>query len=98
MAFTENNTLGRGRKVGSQNLTTQSIKQNLQMLVENNIETLDADIKSLSPKDRIKAITDLVKYIIPQLKQVDAEVTNTTDLTFLDQFTESQLQILLENS
>jgi hypothetical protein len=98
MAFTENNTLGRGRKVGSQNLTTQSIKQNLQMLVENNMETLDADLKSLSPKDRIKAITDLCKFIVPTLKQVDAEVTNTTDLTFLDQFTESQLQILLENS
>ena len=62
------------------------------------METLDADLKSLSPKDRIKAITDLVKYIIPTLKQVDAEVTNTTDLTFLDQFSESQLQILLENS
>ncbi len=98
MAFTENNTLGKGRKLGSQNLTTQSIKQNLQMLVENNLSTLDEDLKSLTPKDRIKAITDLCKFIVPTLKQVDAEVTNTTDLTFLDQFSETQLQILLENS
>ena len=97
MAFTENNTLGRGRKVGSQNLTTQSIKQNLQMLVENNMETLDADIKSLSPKDRIKAITDLVKYIIPTLKQVDAEVTNTTDISWINDWTEEELTKLLNS-
>jgi hypothetical protein len=98
MAFTENNTLGKGRKVGSLNVSTATIKNNLQMLVENNLDTLDADLKALSPKDRIKAITDLCKFILPTLKQVDAEVTNTTDLTFLDAFTETQLQILLENS
>ncbi len=98
MAFTHNNTLGKGRKLGSQNVSTASIKQSLQMLVENNLDTLDADLKALTPKDRVKAITDLCKFIVPTLKQVDAEVTNTTDLTFLDQFTESQLQILLENS
>ena len=96
--FTQNNTLGKGRKLGSQNVVTGTIKQNLQKLIENNLDTLDADLKSLTPKDRIKAITDLCKFIVPTLKQVDAEVTNTTDLTFLDQFSESQLQILLENS
>lgn len=98
MAFAENNTLGRGRKLGSINVSTASIKQNLQMLVENNLDTLDADLKALTPRDRIKAITDLCKFIVPTLKQVEQEVTNTTDLTFLDQFSESQLQILLENS
>jgi hypothetical protein len=98
MAFTENNNLGKGRKLGSQNVATLSIKQNLQMLVEDNLSALDADLKALTPKDRIKAITDLCKFIVPTLKQVDAEVTNTTDLTFLDAFTEAQLQILLENS
>lgn len=98
MAFTENNTLGRGRKLGSINVSTASIKQNLQMLVENNLSTLDEDLKSLTPKDRIKAITDLCKFIVPTLKAIDAEVKTTTDLTFLDQFTETQLQILLENS
>jgi hypothetical protein len=98
MAFTENNNLGKGRKLGSQNVATLSIIQNLQMLVEDNLSALDADLKALTPKDRIKAITDLCKFIVPTLKQVDAEVTNTTDLTFLDAFTEAQLQILLENS
>jgi hypothetical protein len=96
--FEKNNKIGKGRPLGVCNKNSVSIKQNLQMLVENNLDTLDADLKALTPKDRVKAITDLCKFIVPTLKQVDAEVTNTTDLTFLDQFTESQLQILLENS
>ena len=97
MAFTENNKLGRGRKLGSINVSTASIKQNLQMLVENNLDTLDADLKALTPKDRVKAITDLCKFIVPTLKQVDAEVTNTTDLTWLDSWSESDLTKLLNN-
>lgn len=95
--FTENNTLGRGRKLGSTNVATTSIKQNLQMLVENNLSTLDADLKALSPKDRIKAITDLCKFIVPTLKQVDAEVKSTTDLTWLDAFSEDDLTKLLNS-
>jgi len=86
-----------GRPKGSQNLTTQSIKQNLQMLVENNLDTLDADLKALSPKDRIKAITDLCKFIVPTLKQVDAEVTNTTDVSWLNDWTEEELTKLLNS-
>jgi hypothetical protein len=97
MAFTENNKLGRGRKLGSINVSTASIKQNLQMLVQNNLDTLDADLKALTPKDRVKAITDLCKFIVPTLKQVDAEVTNTTDLTWLDSWSESDLTKLLNS-
>jgi hypothetical protein len=95
--FTENNTLGRGRKLGSQNVATASIKQNLQLLVENNLSTLDADLKSLTPKDRIKSIIDLCKFIVPTLKQVDAEVKSTTDLTWLDAFSEDDLTKLLNS-
>jgi hypothetical protein len=98
MAFLENNTLGRGRKIGSQNLTTQSIKQNLQRLVENNLSTLDEDLKALSPKDRVKAVIDLCKYVVPSLKQVDAEVTNGgTDLNFLSQYSEEELYKILKS-
>jgi hypothetical protein len=67
------------------------------MLVQNNLDTLDADLKALTPKDRVKAITDLCKFIVPTLKQVDAEVTNTTDLTWLDSWSESDLTKLLNS-
>jgi hypothetical protein len=57
----------------------------------------DADLKSLTPKDRIKAITDLCKFTSAYIEASRCRVSST-DLTFLDQFTETQLQILLENS
>ncbi len=98
MGFEINNKIGRGRKVGSFNKATISIKDNFQKLIENNLEILDADLKALSSKDRLRAIIDLAKFVVPTLKQVEQEVTNTTDLTFLDSFSEEQLQILLENS
>lgn len=97
MAFTQNNTLGRGRKVGSQNKTTISIKQNFQKLIEDNLELLDSDLKALTPKDRIRAITELAKFVVPTMKQVEAEVTSVNDLTWLDQFSENDLQKLLNN-
>jgi len=98
MAFENNNTLGRGRKKGSQNFCTASIKQNLQSLVESNLINLNDDLKSLSPKDRVKAVIDLCKYVVPSLKQVDAEVTNGgTDLNFLSQYSEEELYKILKS-
>jgi len=97
MAFEINNKIGRGRKIGSLNKATISIKDNFQNLIENNLELLDADLKSLSSKDRLRTIIDLAKFVVPTLKQVEQEVTNKTDLTWLDSFDEAQLTKLLNN-
>jgi len=97
MAFEQGNRIGPGRKPGSLNKNTISIKSNFQKLVEDNIEQLDADLKALSPRDRIKAIIELSKFIIPTLKQIDAEVNTTTDVSWLDQYTESDLEKILNS-
>jgi hypothetical protein len=97
MAFTQGNNLGKGRKLGSVNKTTLSIKENYQKLIENNIDLLDADLKALSPRDRIKAIIELSKFIIPTLKQVEADVNTTTDISFLDAYTEEELYKILNS-
>lgn len=97
MGFEINNKIGRGRKLGSVNKATISIKDNFQNLIENNLALLDADLKSLSSKDRLRTIIDLAKFLVPTLKQVEQEVKNTTDLTWLDSFDESQLTKLLNS-
>lgn len=97
MGFEINNKIGRGRKLGSVNKATISIKDNFQNLIENNLELLDADLKSLSSKDRLRTIIDLAKFVVPTLKQVEAEVKNTTDLTWLDAWSESDLTKLLNS-
>ena len=95
MAFEQGNRIGPGRKPGSLNKNTISIKSNFQKLVEDNLEQLDADLKALSPRDRIKAIIELSRFIIPTLKQVDAEINTTTDVSWLDHYTEQELEKLL---
>jgi len=97
MAFEINNKIGRGRKIGSLNKATISIKDNFQNLIENNLELLDADLKSLSSKDRLRTIIDLAKFVVPTLKQVEQEVTNKTDLSWLNDFSENDLSKLLNS-
>lgn len=97
MAFEINNKISRGRKVGSLNKATISIKDNFQNLIQNNLELLDADLKSLSSKDRLRTIIDLAKFVVPTLKQVEQEVKNTTDLSWLNDFSENDLSKLLNS-
>ncbi len=98
MAFKIGNKSGGGRPSGSRNKVTSSIKESYIKLVENNIDQLDADLKSLAARDRIKAIIELSKFIIPTIKQVDidAEVASKGNLSWLDSFTESELEKLLK--
>jgi hypothetical protein len=66
-------------------------------LIENNLELLDADLKSLSSKDRLRTIIDLAKFVVPTLKQVEQDIKNTTDLTWLETWSEEDLTKLLNN-
>ena len=54
-----------GRQSGTQNKTTKEIKEMFILLVNNNLETLQKDIESLKPIDRVKTIIELSKLILP---------------------------------
>ena len=45
----------------------------------------------------LKAIIELSKFIIPTLKQVDAEVNTTTDISWIDAYTEEELYKILNS-
>lgn len=75
MAFTKGNDLGKGRPKGSSNKATAKVREAYTKLLEDNLHQLKEDFKDLDPKDRIKLFLDLSKYVIPQLKQVDTDVT-----------------------
>jgi hypothetical protein len=57
-----------GRPKGSKNKTTIEIREQIQFLVEDNLDLLNEDLKKLEPRDRIKAVIDLAKFILPTLK------------------------------
>jgi hypothetical protein len=75
-----------GRPKGTPNKDTAQIRNSFQLLVENNLEQLENDLKALEPKDRVKAIIDLSKFVIPLLKATElndiSEHIERTPITF----------------
>ena len=71
------NTTGKkygGRKKGTPNKTTAEIREKYKMLISESIDTLKEDIDQLEPKDRIKAILELSKFVLPTLKATDLKI------------------------
>ena len=66
-----------GRPVGSPNKTTAEIRKAFQLLVSNNIDTLQADLDSMKPTERVKAMLELMKFVLPTLRAV--EITEDRD-------------------
>ena len=67
-----------GRPVGSQNNATTEIRQKYLELIENNFEQLEKDLKTLRASERVKAIIDLSKFVLPTLKATEMSLSNET--------------------
>ena len=67
-----------GRKSGSTNKTTNEIRKKYLELIENNFEQLETDLKSLRASERVKAIIELSKFILPTLKATEMSLSNET--------------------
>ena len=94
MAFTKDNKLSVGRPKGATGKIGTELKIVLEQLAADLHQSID--IAKLKDGERMKLFVSILPYLMP--KKAEVETTNTTDLTFLDQFSETQLQILLENS
>ena len=77
--FKKGNKIGLGRVKGSTNTTTKNVKQAFQLLVENNLEQMTEDLKSLKPKERIDVIINLTSYFSPRMKAVEVEANVKTN-------------------
>ena len=69
-----------GRTKGTPNRNTDEIRQKFQLLIENNLTTLENDLKELKPKDRIKAILDLSKFVLPTLKATELSTVDERNI------------------
>lgn len=74
MANTTGQKFG-GRKSGTTNKDKTNIRTTFQLLVENNIDSLQNDLNTLKPIERVKAIIDLAKFVLPTLKAIDYKNT-----------------------
>ena len=78
MPFELGNSLG-GRTKGSQNKSTEIVKKNVAVLLENNIQLVQDDLDSMKPRDRVNALLQFMKFLIPTQKAVEVENRITED-------------------
>ena len=85
MAFRNKELASRAGKLGTrkgvQNRTTQQVRKAFQLLIDDNLEQMQSDLDALTPRDRLRFIIDLSKFILPQLQAVSID-----DLRDKDEF------------
>lgn len=72
-----------GRAKGTPNKATAELRDRFTSLLESNFDTIQSDLNTLEPKDRIKTILEISKFVIPTLKAVENSIElNNEDLCF----------------
>jgi len=71
-----------GRVALTPNKDKTLIRNSFQLLIENNLEQLETDLKELKPFERIKVILEIAKFVVPILK-----ATEITDVSENNNFT-----------
>lgn len=60
-------------RAGVPNKSTNEVRKAFQLLVENNLPKMQKDLDLLEPKDRIKFMLDMAKFILPQLQSISID-------------------------
>ena len=63
-----------GRKKGTPNKVTSSLREWVNALIDNNREQIESDLKELEPKDRLMVLERLLSYVLPKMQNVDTSI------------------------
>jgi len=63
-----------GRKIGTPNKITGTLKDFVANLVDDNRDQIINDLKALRPKERLLVLERLMQYILPKQQSVNADV------------------------
>jgi hypothetical protein len=75
-----------GRKAGTPNKVTGTIKDFLSNLIDRNRDQIEADLKKLQPKDRLIILERLLQYVVPKTALGDnvQEIPDTLEVRIVD--------------
>jgi hypothetical protein len=68
-----------GRVKGTPNKVTQTTREWVQMLINNNRRQLERDLAELEAKERWQVIEKLMQYTLPKMQSVESEINHTSD-------------------
>lgn len=63
---------------------TNGIRERFQSILTDNLEQLTKDLQELEPKDRIKVLLDISRFVLPTLKSVESKESLTVEQPFFD--------------
>lgn len=79
-----------GRPKGAKNKVNAQMRDLIQKLFDDNFDTIQEDLESLEPKDRLKFLSDLLPYLLPKLQSTT--YSQTIDLENLQ---DGELDVLI---
>lgn len=82
MARRKNDGRGRmgGRKKGTPNKATADLRTSINNLIADNWEQVQKDLNALEPKDRLMFIEKLLRYVVPQESNMNAQLQPRIDM------------------
>jgi len=72
-----------GRKPGTPNKVTRTIREMLQEILEGELNNLPSLLEGVNPRDRLQFIAKLLPYVIPQV-ETDIQDEGQTKPNFFD--------------
>ena len=96
MPFKPGHNLSKGRPKVASNKSTETIKRNISMLLENNIDTVQSDLDEMQPRDRVNALLQFMKFVIPTQKAVEID-TRTSQEELNEAYIQKLMDIPEEN-
>ena len=88
----------KGRPKGSVNRATAKVREVYAQLLEENLDQLKEDFKKLEPKERIRLMLDMSKYVIPTLKATEYIVPKPETPHYTTEEREKRIKELLIKS
>jgi len=74
MAFQQGHKKVGGRRAGTPNKSTSSLRNWVRLFVTRNTKQMQSDLDALDPKDRLTMLEKFMRYTIPQQQAVSAAV------------------------
>lgn len=63
---------------------TDVIREQLQSILTDNLEQLTKDLQELEPKDRIKCLLEISRFVLPTLKSIESKESLTVEQPLFD--------------
>ncbi len=63
-----------GRKKGTPNKTTSTVRSWLNNLIDSNREQIEKDLKELEPKERLQMLEKFLQYTTPKMSNVQQNI------------------------